>query len=90
MMDLLAGQAMEKLREEVNRPLQDHGPFAPPAPPGARPHHRIDAEKYDRFLDEEMAARRRRRRKFDRQTLVWVATSMLLPVLLFLLNRLVF
>ena len=89
-MDLLAGLAMKKLREEVNRPLQDHGPFTPSATPGVQHHRRFDAEKYGRFLDEEMAARRRRLRKFNRQTLAWVAVGMLLPVILFILSRLAF
>ena len=89
-MDLLAGLAMKKVREEVNRPLQDHGPFTPSATPGVQRHRRFDAEKYDRFLDEEMAARRRRLRKFNRQTLAWVAVGMLLPVILFILSRLAF
>ena len=92
-MDLLAGQALRQLRAEIVRKLDDRGLFtaarkAPPSGPPAGPPP--DPEKVDRFLQEEMAARRLRQRRLDRQNLAWVVAGMLLPLLLVVLKFLFF
>ena len=88
-MDLLAGQALRQLRAEIVRKLDDRGLFtaARKATPSGPP---SDPERLDRFLQEEMAARRRRQRKRDRQHLAWVVAGMFLPLLLVALKLLFF
>ena len=89
-MDLLAGLAFRRWREEIVRKLDDRGSFpaaARKAPPSRPP---SDPERVDRFLQEETAARRRRWRKLDRQNLAWVVAGMFLPLLLVALKLLFF
>lgn len=89
-MDLLAGQALRQWRAEIVRKLSDRGFFpaaARKAPPSGPP---PDPDQYDRFLQEEMASRRRRWRKLDRQNLAWVVAGILLPLLLVALKFLFF
>ena len=52
-MDALAGYAMRKIREEINRRLQDRGLFSTTLqkrPPSG--HSSINVEKHRRFLQE--------------------------------------
>lgn len=88
-MDLLAGLAFRRWRAEIVRKLDDRGLFtaARKAPPSGPP---SDPERLDRFLQEEMAARRRRQRKRDRQHLAWVVAGILLPLLAVALKFLFF
>ena len=90
-MDALAGYAVRKIREEINRKIQDRGLFSTTLqkrPPSG--HASINAEKYDRFLQEELALRSKQRRMRDRQTLVWVLLGSLLPLLVLVLQHLFF
>lgn len=89
-MDLLAGLAFRQLRAEIVRKLHDPGFFASAArkmPPSGQP---LDPEKVERFLQEETAARQRRRRKLDRQNFAWVVAGVLLPLLVVALKFLFF
>ena len=90
-MDLLAGQAMKQLRKEATRKLQNRGLFQSTLPKKAPSgHHSIDTEKYTQFMKEELASRKQRQRKLNRQNLVYVVLGTLLPMLLLILKILFF
>lgn len=91
-MDALAGYAVRKIREEINRKIQDRGLFSTTLQkrPPSGGHASINAEKGDRFLQEELASRSKQRRIRDRQTLVWVLLGSLLPLLVLVLQHLFF
>ncbi len=90
-MDLMAGPAMQQLRKEVTRKLYNRGLFQstlPKRPPSG--HHSIDTEKYAQFMKEELAWRKKRQRRLNRQNLVYVLLGSLLPMLLLVLKFLFF
>ena len=92
-MDLMAGPALRQFRKEIARKLQDYGLFRPTLPrrPRVPPVGRdADPDGYERFLQEEMAFQQRRRKKLDRQNLVWIIAGILLPLLLVVLKFLFF
>ena len=92
-MDLMAGPALRQFRKEIASKLQDSGFFEPTLPrrPRVPPTGKdADPEGYERFLQEEMAFQQRRRKKRNRQNLVWVVAGTLLPLLLITLKILFF
>ena len=90
-MDLLAGLALRKCREEMDRKLSDHGAFQPPRKAPPLPSRGLRAQKeYDRFLTEEDAANHQRQRTRELQLRALVVLGSLLPVLLIVLNWLFF
>lgn len=76
----------QAFRKTANQSLKD-SPLRPGEPSPLNPSGPItDPDRYNAFLREENAARKRRWKRTSRQTLAWVLICSLLPLLILALG----